>query len=153
MKHNNYLMSIGVIRFRLLHELIECLKKHNGSYEWKPEDAPIVCINNPDFFGTIYVEKIYLDYMGKDKEIHIKGTYCDCESEQDEFNVFDVLPCCLSMIMDAMPEPEELLEKQKAECAACAIFMNSYKECMNADNNKEDAITKMKEIIDFLKPL
>ena len=115
-------MSIGAIRFGLISELIKCLNKHNGSYEWKPEDAPIVCINNPDFFGTIYVEKIYLDYMGKDKGIYIKGTYCDFESEQDEFNVSDVLPCCLSEIMDAMPEPE-------------------------------DAITKLKEIIDFIKQL
>lgn len=119
MKHNNYLMSIGAIRLRLISELIKCLEKHNGSYEWKPEDAPIVCINNLDFFGTIYVEKIYMD---EDKGIYIKGTYCNFETEQDKFNVFDVLPCCLSEIMDAMPEPE-------------------------------DAITKMKEIIDFLKSL
>ena len=103
MKHNNYEMLIGVIKDEIISELIKYLKKHNGSYEWKPKDAPIVCIENSEFFGTIYVEKIYMD---EDKGIYIKGTYCDSEFEEDEFDVSEVLPCCLSMIMDALPEPK-----------------------------------------------
>ena len=162
MKHNNYIMSIGVIRFRLLHELIECLKKHNGSYEWKLKDAPIVCIENSEFFGTIYVEKIYM--TGEDEKIYLKGTYCDSEFDQDEFDVSDVLPCCLSMIMDALPEPQSLSEmlqnaytssmKAYKECMdAYKKCMDAYKEWMNIYNNKKDITITFKEITDFIEQL
>ena len=171
MKHCNYAMPIGAVRNGLVRELIKCLKKHNGSYEWKPKDAPIVCIENSEFFGTIYVEKIYITYMGEDEKIYLKGTYCDSEFDQDEFDVSDVLPCCLSMIMDALPEPQSLPEMlQDAYTSSMKVYkecmdtykecMNTYKECMDAYkewiniyNNREDITISFKEITDFIKQL
>ena len=144
MKHNNYEMSIGAVKDGLVCELIKCLEKHNGSYEWKPKDAPIVCIKTPEFFGTIYVEKVYLDYMGEDAEIYLKGTYCDSESEQDEFDAYDVLPCCLSTIMDALSEPQSLSEMLQD---AYTSSMKAYKECMDAYKVCMDAYN------DFVKQL
>ena len=87
MRHKEIFTTLTAIKDAEVSELVTCLKRHNGHYEWQLKDAPVVCVQELEDVGTIYLEKIYLD---EEDRISIEGTYTFSEFERDNFSIYDV---------------------------------------------------------------